>query len=135
MDNLAERVAYLRGLAEGMKLDENTNEGKMIFAMVDVLDEMALEISDLSDETAELNAHIDEIDEDLASVEEIVYDEEECEDFETIVDCPNCKEKVTITEENVKDDGESFTCPHCKEDVSIEWDCGCGCDCGCEEEK
>ena len=51
---ISEKVAYLQGLAEGMKLDESTNEGKLLMAIIDVLDDMAEEFADVEDEIVDL---------------------------------------------------------------------------------
>ena len=71
--SMMESVSYLKGLAEGLGIDDSTKEGKLLSAIVDVLDDMAAEIADIeetADEQAEL---LDIIDEDLGSLEEDVY--------------------------------------------------------------
>ena len=35
---ISEKVAYLKGLAEGLALDTDTKEGKLLTAIIDVLD-------------------------------------------------------------------------------------------------
>ena len=40
---ISEKIAYLKGLMEGMNVDTESNEGKLFAAVVDVLDEIALE--------------------------------------------------------------------------------------------
>ena len=77
-----EKVAYLKGLAEGMELANDTKEGKILAALIDVLNDMALDMEDLGEELTELGAQVDEIDEDLADVEDLLYEDEEDEDFE-----------------------------------------------------
>lgn len=72
--NLTEKVAYLKGLMDGMEIDLETKEGKLFAAIADVLEDLALSVSDLDDEMTELSSAVDEIDEDLAEVEEIVFD-------------------------------------------------------------
>ena len=47
---ISEKIAYLKGLMEGMNVDTESNEGKLFAAVVDVLDEIALEVEDLTDE-------------------------------------------------------------------------------------
>lgn len=69
MEYLFERVAYLKGLAEGVKIDENTNEGKLLVKMIDVLDDMAIAINELAETQDELDEYVDIIDEDLSAVE------------------------------------------------------------------
>ena len=93
---ITEKVAYLRGLAEGMKLDSSTNEGKLTLAIIDTLDDIALTVSDLEDTVAELSAQVDEIDDDLGELEDEVYSDgcdDEDEDFDDTlyeVECPSC---------------------------------------------
>ena len=65
---ISEKVAYLKGLAEGLKLDADSNEGKLFAAIIDVLEDMADEIADMQDE--------------------MVY----LEDGEVV--CPNCGTKL-----------------------------------------
>ena len=42
---ISEKIAYLKGLMEGMNVDTESNEGKLFAAVVDVLDEIALEVA------------------------------------------------------------------------------------------
>ena len=55
MGYMKEKVAYLRGLAEGMKLDREVNEQRLILEMLDVMDEMAHQLTDVNDSVDELN--------------------------------------------------------------------------------
>ena len=57
---ISEKVAYLKGLMEGMNLNADSNEGKLFLAIADVLDEIALEVEDLTDEVMELGDGLDE---------------------------------------------------------------------------
>ena len=70
MMTVTEKAAYLKGLVEMAHFDADTDEVKIIKAMVDAIDEMALTIADLEDEVASLTEVVDEIDEDLGDVEE-----------------------------------------------------------------
>ena len=65
---ITEKVAYLKGLMEGLDLDKTTKEGKILSAMADILEDIALTVADNCDQ-------IDAIDEDLESLEEYVYEE------------------------------------------------------------
>ena len=58
---ISEKIAYLKGLMEGMNVDTESNEGKLFAAVVDVLDEIALEVEDLTDEVMELGDGLDVI--------------------------------------------------------------------------
>jgi len=62
---ITEKVAYLKGLVEGLGLDETTKEGRIIKAIIDVIDDMSLTVSDMEDGLSEMSEQIDAIDEDL----------------------------------------------------------------------
>ncbi|HIZ54628.1 MAG TPA: hypothetical protein H9671_00265 [Firmicutes bacterium] len=140
--NLTEKVSYVKGLMEGMDLDQNAKENKLMAAIIDLLDDMARSIADLEDANDEMTELMDIIDEDLGAVEEFVYgceDDDEgcdccdgCDDEELYeVVCPTCGETICI-DEDMLDKGE-IACPQCGEDLEFDLD-GCdGCD-GCDEE-
>ena len=82
---ISEKVAYLKGLAEGLDLDtEKSKEGKLISVMIGILEEMAMSIEDLEENDLDLGEEIDVLSDDLADVEEVVFgddfDEDEDED-------------------------------------------------------
>ena len=64
--DISEKVAYLKGLAEGLKLDEETKEGKLIAGIIDVLDAMAEEFADVESEIVDLEDGLDAVSEDLS---------------------------------------------------------------------
>lgn len=127
MNYIKERVAYLKGLAEGMQISDATNEGKLLKAIIEVLDDMALAVDDIEEVQEQLSEQIDSMDEDLADMERIVFDddydedEDECEAGE--FDCPHCGGTVCIDEASINKD--SIECPHCHEKIEIEWECDC----------
>ena len=47
---LSKKVAYLKGLMEGLKIDDSTNEGKILTIMADILDEMSATVEDIAEE-------------------------------------------------------------------------------------
>ena len=108
--NVSEKAAYIKGLMEGMEIDTNKGEGKILAAMADLLEDLSLSILDLEDETATLNDYIEELDEDLGAVEEDLYCDDDC-------DCCDCD----------CDDYDDCDCCDCDD---CEDDCDC-CDC-CE---
>ena len=81
--SVSEKVAYLKGLMEGLDLDEDKKETKLFNAIIETLDEIASELSDMEEEMEDLADYIEEIDEDLGDVEEYVYDDCDC-------DCCDC---------------------------------------------
>lgn len=111
---ISEKIAYLKGLMEGMNVDTESNEGKLFAAVVDVLDEIALEVEDLTDEVMELGDGLDVISDDLSDVEDIVYDDEDEEDEEEecyTTTCPECEEEIFF-DDTMLEDGE-IICPNC----------------------
>lgn len=88
-----EKASYIKGLADGMKFDTTTDTGRLISEMISLMEDMALSISDLEDENARLEAYIDELDHDLADVEELVYDDDDdccCDDDYCDCDDDDC---------------------------------------------
>lgn len=129
MEFLGEKVAYLKGLAEGLKIDETTGEGKLLLAIIDTLDVITDSISDLECDIDEVAEQVDEIDADLAEVEELIYDEDECgcccddccdDDMDFYeVTCDECGEKIYLDEEMLDSD-DDFLCPNCGKTLELE---------------
>ena len=124
---VSEKVAYLKGLAEGLGLDAESKEGKLFAAIIDVLDEMAEEILDLEEEMADIEEGLDAVSDDLSEVEEALYeledefdDEDEDEDEEDcfMTTCPACEEEIYF-DETVLEDGE-VVCPNCGEKLEFD---------------
>lgn len=82
-----EKVAYVKGLIEGLDFDTNSSEGKIISALVDLCEELASGVESLRDDVDTAFDYLDELDEDLGSVEELVYDLDEDEEDEPCCDC------------------------------------------------
>ena len=84
---ISEKVAYLKGLAEGLNLDtEKSKEGKLISVMIGILEEIGLSIEDLEENAQALGEEIDVLSDDLADVESEVFGEDEDEDGEADFD-------------------------------------------------
>lgn len=116
---LTEKISYIRGLAEGLNLDETKAEVKVINAIIDLLDDMAQDVTDLGELYDEMTDVIDEIDEDLSILEEDVYDDCDCDcDCDGDCDCGCCDH----------DDCDSdcvyyeVTCPKCDEVINVDED-------------
>ena len=77
---ISEKSAYLKGLMDGLKLDTETNEGKMIAAIVDLLGDMSKRMVDIEDTTIAISDELDEIEEDLDAIEDFIMDEDDEED-------------------------------------------------------
>ena len=131
---ILEKVAYMKGLAEGLGLDVKSKEGKLLKVIMDILDDVALELQDIRDEQEDLEAGLDAVSEDLADVEEYLYDldeDDEDDDGEGEVyqtTCPNCGEEIFF-DEDILADG-SVLCPKCGEELEFDLTDVSGCN-GC----
>lgn len=132
---LSQKVAYLKGLMDGLKIDESTNEGKILKVMADILDEMALTVEDIADEVDEVVELVDILDEDLGDLEEEVYFSDDCDDdcccdddddfgfdddeemYECV--CPSCGDTICLGE-NIIAEG-SIDCPNCGEELEFDF--------------
>ena len=136
---MKEKAAYLRGLIEGLGIDETTKEGKVIKAMSELLGELAEavdgidedvtraydQINDLSEELENLEADLYEDDEDDEEPEEEEEDTEEDDNDDDIasepfyeVACPNCGETVYVSEDDLLDGAPK--CPGCGKPLDFE---------------
>ena len=77
-----EKAAYLKGLMEGLQLDTEKAEGKMIAAMVDLLGDLSKKLTNVEDTTIAISDELDEIEEDLDAIEDFIMDEDDDEDYE-----------------------------------------------------
>lgn len=131
---ITEKVAYLKGLMEGMKIDDASENGKLFTLIADILDEMSNTLADLEDYTAELTEQVDAVDEDLNTLEEDFYegwddeddcgcdccDCDECDDEYYDVTCPSCGEDFEVDEDTLLDGG--VECPACGEHLEFDFD-------------
>ena len=130
-----EKVAYLKGLMEGMKIDESSDNGKLFKLIVDILDDVAKNVADIEDYVCELTEQVDAVDEDLNALEEDFYeewdDEDDCDcdcdcdccdcDEEYYdVTCPSCGEDFEVDEDTLLDGG--VDCPACGEHLEFDFD-------------
>ena len=79
---ISEKSAYLKGLMDGLKLNTESDEGKMIAAIVDLLGDVTKKVADIEDTTIAISDELDEIEEDLDAIEDYILDEDEDYDDE-----------------------------------------------------
>lgn len=120
---ISEKVAYLKGLAEGLNLDtEKSKEGKLISVMIGILEELAMSVEDLEENALNLGEEIDVLSDDLADVEDVVFeDDEDDEDYDDDwfeVECPSCGADIVVDDEALAD-GE-VECPSCGTRYAME---------------
>lgn len=73
MDNLFSRVSYLKGLMEGLKIDPESDEGKVFYAIADTLEDMSESVALIDDRLSELDDYVDLLNEDLSEVERELF--------------------------------------------------------------
>ena len=78
---ISEKSAYLKGLMDGLKLNTESDEGKMIAAIVDLLGDVTKRVTDIEETTIAISDELDEIEEDLDSIEDYILDDEDDYDF------------------------------------------------------
>ena len=130
---VSEKVAYLKGLADGLGIKDSTNEGKLMLAVIDVLEAMADDIEAVDAHAKDLSDSISDISEDMEYLEDLCIgdmddDDEEVscpgccgscgDEQEYEVTCPKCGETITVYEEDI--DFGSIRCPKC--DAELEFD-------------
>lgn len=119
MHKMREKVAYLEGMSKGLGIDSQSSEGKMLWNVIDVLGDMADEIDDLQRDHYDLEDYVENIDADLAAMEDDVYEDETADETDLVeVECPSCHETVTFEARFLDDaDAPQITCPNCGEIV------------------
>jgi len=131
--SISEKAAYIKGLAEGMNLDQNTNEGKLTYALLDVLTDVAREIEGLEESVSDLEETVADLEENIYDLEEEVYGE----DFEDYggddlytITCLNCDNTISV-DMSMLEDGK-IACPNCGEIIELDVDIidSDECDCG-----
>ena len=124
---MTEKAAYLKGLADGLEYDKTTKEGKLIAALLDMVDALAEKVDGLDYDVQELNDYVEELDEDLGDVEELLlYDEDEEDECDG--DCDNCCLDCELDDFDDFDDDEDFSdedffeivCPACGDTVCFD---------------
>lgn len=124
---ITEKVAYLKGMADGMELEkEKSKESKLLAAIVDVLEEIGFSIEDLEEASELLNEGLDAVSEDLEDVEDLLFSEEDdcgsacsCDDEDFFeIACPNCGEELMI-DEGILESGQ-IVCPNCGDIFALD---------------
>lgn len=129
--NAMEKLAYLKGLVEGLGLDESKKDTKVINNLIDLLEEVVFSLTGLEETVNEIQLQVDAVDEDLGEVEKDLYDDgEECdcckpaaaaaqeEELYYEVTCPTCGDTICLDDELISV-GE-IDCPNCGEKLEFD---------------
>lgn len=134
LESLANRIAYLRGLADGMDVNEQTSEGRLLVEMIGILDDMYGEFRELHTRVEETEDYVEALDEDLEDVETFLFDDDE-DLYETVGDCSQEAQGKYVTYADMDDDEDAyvyeeneedhmdttyeFACPSCQEVIFL----------------
>ncbi len=125
--NTVESLGYLKGLIEGLDLDEDKKETKIFKAIVEVIDNIVLDIDDVYEELDDIAEQVEEIDADLGEVEDFLSGESYVDDLDDMNDlevygvtCPACGADIDVDEETVMEG--RMECPVCGEILEFEID-------------
>ena len=118
---ISEKSAYLKGLMDGLNLNTETNEGKMIAAIVDLLGDVTRRLTDVEETTIAISDELDEIEEDLDAIEDFILDEDEYDDDEDWDDEED--DEDWDDEDEDYEEGFDFGDP---ETTIYEVECACG---------
>lgn len=128
METLEKRISYLRGLTDGLELEENSKEGQVLSEIMEVLDDMYGEMLALNARVEETESYLEAVDEDLSDLELLLYDDE---DLYEVVDDDDIEEYVDLDDsddadiyEDLRGDVEfetsyEFECPACQEVIFL----------------
>lgn len=124
---IPEKVSYIKGLAEGLNLDDSTKEGKVLLAMLDVLNDIALDLEEVDEDLDEMAEVLSDVEESVFDLEDEVYGDDDCDDEDEELDddmyevtCPNCGNSVVV-DYDILSDGE-IDCPNCGEKLEFVFD-------------
>ena len=153
--NYMKKIGYLKGLAEGLGPDSSTKEGKLISALIDVVEEMAEALSALEDSVSAVEEQIEDLYEEFDGITDEIDaiqmrgidvgekdnirlfrhrddddgdddDDEDDEDEDDVLYQLDCPAcKGEIILDEDDLDSDMITCPNCG--AQLELDVGCEC--------
>ena len=137
MENLVAKAAYLKGLADGMKIDLSSDTNKLIMSIIEVVDGIAREVDMVSRENEYIADSVDSINEEISFIANEVLGKnhrphggDDGSESEFQIACPNCNEVIDVDIDEL--DGDEIICPHCNEEIEFDFDCDCDCE-DCED--
>jgi DNA-directed RNA polymerase subunit delta len=117
MSSVKSRIAYLRGLMDGLGIKDDSKESRVMIEIVNVLDEISEKVEAIEDSQSEFEDYLNSISEDLNDIEDDFYDECDDEDcnFDDFIEleCSNCNETVYV-EEDMLEGHQCIKCPNCQ---------------------
>ena len=82
MSKMSEKVAYLKGLAEGLGVSGESREDKLMLAVIDALEAFAQQSEETGGKLDELEQYVGEIDSDVSDLEEVIFSEDDDDELD-----------------------------------------------------
>ena len=117
---ISEKSAYLKGLMDGLNLDTEKAEGKVIAAIVELLGDVTKKLTDVENTTIAISDELDEIEEDLDAIEDYILEDEDEDDED---DYEEDDDYGFDDEEDYEDEGFDFGD---EDSIIYEVKCVCG---------
>ena len=113
MSELSDKLAYARGLFDGMKMQPDAPEYKLMQALLDALQAASDELKELRDAHDDLSEYVDVLDDDINELESEVYgdfdEDDECDDEDEDDECDD-------EDEDDEDCDECDDCDDCDDE-------------------
>ncbi|MDR1755071.1 MAG: hypothetical protein LBR74_09290 [Eubacterium sp.] len=124
---ISEKVAYIKGLAEGMKIDDSTNEGKITLQMLEVLSDIAITLEEHDDTFDDMAEIVSDIEESVYEIEDELFDDDDdYPDYDDFGDdlyeitCDKCGEVINVDYDALQ--GGMLVCPKCQKKLEFDLD-------------
>ena len=132
---LGEKASYIKGMLEGLDLDKEKKENKILISVVELLEEMADSILDLENRVDDIDDRAEDM---LGKLEDISCTMCECkgedrdghhnchgcsesdgsDDFYYEIQCPACSTTICLSETAVLE--KDINCPNCGQEIEID---------------
>ncbi len=114
MNDLSNKISYIKGLSDGLSLSNKSDEGKVLSELIDLVLELSNKVAELEEETSYLEEVTEELDDSLLELYEDLEDyiEDDYDDFDDALDYLDDEESELFEME----------CPECHEDIMIDYD-------------
>ncbi|MDT8716590.1 hypothetical protein IAI10_07970 [Clostridium sp. 19966] len=121
MESIKSKMTYIQGMIEGLELDSQSKEGKVICEIVKALELISDKISDIEETQLNLQLYLEAIDDNMQDIDESYdecseYEDEFDEDSFTEIQCLDCGEKIYV-DKSIIDNHENIKCPNCSGDI------------------
>lgn len=136
MNELSNKISYIKGLADGLSLSTKSDEGKVLNELIELVLELTNRVEELEEEAAYLEEVTEELDDSLLELYEDLEEEYDDEDeyysdddffnddddaelFE--MECPECHEDIMIDYDMIDSDN-CIVCSNCGKEIELNID-------------